>query len=52
MSSSKSRTPTQRTAPDLIETLLEISKRCSSLPDLDGRGADDILGYDEIGAFR
>lgn len=42
----------RRSAPDLVETLLEISRRCSSLPDLDGRSADDILAYDEIGAFR
>jgi antitoxin VapB len=42
----------RRSAPDLVETLLEIGHRCSSLPDLDGRSAEEILGYDEIGAFR
>lgn len=42
----------RRSAPDLVETLVAISHRCSSLPDLDRRGAEEILGYDEIGAFR
>jgi antitoxin VapB len=38
-------------APDLVETLLAIGRRCSSLPDLDTRDADEILGHDEHGAF-
>jgi len=42
----------RRSAPDLVETLMEIGRRCSSLPDLDSRSADEILGYDEVGAFR
>jgi antitoxin VapB len=42
----------RRSAPDLVETLMAISQRCSSLPDLDTRSADEILGYDEIGVFR
>ena len=42
----------RRSAPDLVETLMAISRRCSSLPDLDRRGTEEILGYDEIGAFR
>lgn len=42
----------RRSAPDLVETLMAISRRCSSLPDLDTRDADEILGYDEKGAFR
>jgi antitoxin VapB len=42
----------RRSAPDLVETLMAISRRCSSLPDLDTREADEILGYDERGAFR
>jgi antitoxin VapB len=41
----------RRSAPDLVETLMEISRRCSSLPDLDTRSADEILGYDEKGTF-
>jgi antitoxin VapB len=42
----------QQPAPDQVETLLAISRRCSSLPDLDTRDADEILGYDDFGAFR
>lgn len=42
----------RRTAPDLFETLMAIGRRCSALPDLDTRSADEILGYDGIGAFR
>lgn len=38
--------------PDLKEILMAISLRCSSLPDLDTRSAEEILGYDEKGAFR
>lgn len=41
----------RRSAPDLMESILAISGRCSSLPDLDTRNADDILGYDEHGTF-
>ncbi len=36
---------------NLVATLLEISRRCGSLPDLDPRSADEILGYDDHGAF-
>ena len=42
----------RRSVPDLTETLMAISRRCSSLPDLDTRAAEEILGYDEKGAFR
>jgi antitoxin VapB len=42
----------RRSAPDLVATLMTISERCSSLPDLDTRSADEILGYDDIGVFR
>lgn len=42
----------RRSAPDLAETLIAIGKRCNSLPDLDTRSADEILGYDDTGAFR
>jgi hypothetical protein len=33
----------------LKDEILEIGKYCSSLPVLDGRAPDDILGYDEQG---
>jgi antitoxin VapB len=42
----------RRSAPDLAEKLMAIGRRCSSLPDLDTRSADEILGYDDQGAFR
>lgn len=42
----------RRSAPDLAETLMAISRRCSALPDLDIRSPEEILGYDEKGAFR
>ena len=48
----ESLTDTEFDAPDLEETLMAISRRCSSLPDLDSRTAEEILGYDEKGAFR
>ena len=41
----------RRSAPDLAEAVMVISRRCRSLPDLDTRSADEILGYDEKGAF-
>ncbi|MBT9584494.1 type II toxin-antitoxin system VapB family antitoxin [bacterium] len=41
----------RRQAPDLRDTLLEISRRCRALPDLDQRPTHEILGYDELGGF-
>ena len=41
-----------RSAPDLVETLMVISRRCSSLPDLDSRRAEEILGYKELSPGR
>ena len=32
-----------------IARMREIAEHCSSLPVLDSRSADEILGYDEIG---
>lgn len=37
------------TAPSLERVLLEISDRCSALPDRDARTPDEILGYDADG---
>ena len=37
-------------APDLLEDLLTIAKRCAALPELDSRSAHEIIGYDERGA--
>jgi antitoxin VapB len=36
----------------LRDELREIARRCSELPTLDDRSADDILGYDERGLPR
>jgi antitoxin VapB len=33
----------------LTEELLEIGRRCASLPVLDARSPDELLGYDEDG---
>ncbi|HEX6898769.1 MAG TPA: type II toxin-antitoxin system VapB family antitoxin [Thermoanaerobaculia bacterium] len=41
----------RRSAPDLVETVRAISRRCSTLPDLDTRNPDEILGYNEKGTF-
>ncbi|MGA2403454.1 MAG: type II toxin-antitoxin system VapB family antitoxin [Syntrophobacteraceae bacterium] len=39
----------RRTAADVAEEIMKISLRCRELPELDRRGADEILGYDERG---
>lgn len=36
----------------LKDELLEIGDHCASLPDLDVRSAEEILGYDEAGIPR
>lgn len=41
----------RREPQELLETLLEISKRARALPVLDNRSADEILGHDEHGAW-
>ena len=46
------RTSGRRVAPSTRDAILEVSKRCAALPDLDTRSADEILGYDESGGFR
>ncbi len=38
-----------RSGRSLAQELEEIAEHCSSLPVLDSRDADEILGYDEIG---
>jgi antitoxin VapB len=40
------------TTEDLVEALLNISRRCRALPDKDQRMADEILGYDSAGVPR
>ncbi len=36
----------------LKDEIMEISRRCAALPDLDRRSADEIIGYDEHGLPR
>ena len=33
----------------LSDELLDIGRRCATLPDLDNRSAEEIIGYDEAG---
>jgi antitoxin VapB len=35
----------------LVEELTRIAKHCASLPDLDTRSPDEIIGYDENGMW-
>lgn len=46
------RTRDRKLAPSTRDAILEISERCSTLPDLDTSTADEILGYNERGGFR
>ena len=39
----------RRTYPDIVKEIMDISKRCSSIPDVDERSPDEILGYNKIG---
>lgn len=41
-----------RAGRSLAAEILEIGRRCASLPDLDARTADEILSYDEHGLPR
>ena len=42
----------ERTRRRLADELEEIAEHCASLPMLDGRSADEILGYDKNGLPR
>jgi len=37
------------TIENLVEEIMGIGKHCAALPLLDGRSADEIIGYDERG---
>jgi antitoxin VapB len=39
-------------ARGLADQLLEIGRHCASLPDLDLRSPDEIVGYDDSGMWR
>jgi len=38
-----------RDAAKTLQVIMEISRRCGALPDLEKRSADEILGYNEMG---
>ena len=42
----------ERTKRRLADELEEIAEHCASLPVLDGRRTEEILGYDEVGLPR
>ena len=42
----------ERTGRSLADELEEIAEHCASLPVLDNRSADEILGYDATGLPR
>ena len=39
----------RRTSPDTYNEIMNISSRCRSLPDIDKRSPDEILGYNKTG---
>ncbi len=43
----------KRSAPEelRLEIVLGIAERCASLPDMDTRNPDEILGYNSCGGF-
>jgi antitoxin VapB len=41
----------RRNVSSLEKEIMTISKRCSSLPDLDSRSPDEILGYNKEGGL-
>ena len=47
-----SRQEARRRRPSLSRELEAIRKRCASLPVLDSRSSDEIVGYDEHGLPR
>ena len=42
----------RRTVADTTQEIMAVSKRCSSLPDLDRRSPEEILGYNQSGIFE
>lgn len=42
----------RKTASATLQAILEISQRCSALPDRDDRSPEAILDYNEVGTFR
>ena len=42
----------RRTAINIVREIMTISQRCSSLPDMDQRSPEEILSYNQSGAFE
>jgi antitoxin VapB len=42
----------RRTVPLVAKAILDISKRCKNLPDLDPRTPEEILEYSPTGMFK
>jgi antitoxin VapB len=42
----------EQATESLVEDVMEIGRHCASLPLLDARSADDIIGYDDNGLPR
>ncbi len=42
----------RRTVADTTQEIMAVSQRCSSLPDLDRRSPEEILGYNQSGIFE
>lgn len=40
---------TAPTSEERLSAMMEISRRCAALPELDPRSVDEIIGYDENG---
>jgi len=41
--------PTEPTPQERLSAMMEISRHCAALPELDPRSANEIVGYDENG---
>ena len=39
----------RRTTSNLMQEIMTISQRCSSIPDIDQRSPEEILGYNQSG---
>ena len=46
---SEPRDTAELTPDERFKAIMEISRRCAALPELDPRSADEIIGYDENG---
>ncbi len=45
----KQANPNEITPEERLSAIMEISRRCAALPELDPRSANEIIGYDENG---